>query len=139
MQAEHAVAFGLGFVEPLIAGTLMGKFGEGGSVAFHVGRLVAQENRLDVDEHAVLARAIDFGVANTADGAAPGLAAERADVVVGKLDGNIQIDADLAQGIAQVFVSVVWVAAGIEHHDVTAAAEHHVVEARFSKWPPSER
>src|SRR4051812_8316761 len=86
--AEHAIALGLRFVEPLVRGALVREGGVLLEVAHHVGRLIAEDFGFDVEKPAGVAVA----VIDLCDGAA--LFGTQAAVV--ELDGDVEVDADLA-------------------------------------------
>src|SRR6185312_801060 len=53
--AEHAVAFGLGFGEPLVGGGFVGKVRMFGVIALDVGGLAALDDGLEIEQVAVIA------------------------------------------------------------------------------------
>ena len=58
VDAEHSVAFGLRFVEPLIAGALVWESLIGSLIGGNIRRLIAQHDRFDIQQNPIFQRLI---------------------------------------------------------------------------------
>src|SRR6185436_1802733 len=93
------------------------------------------DRRLDVDQRAVRhARAVHLRVPDAAEGAVArigrDLGAPRVDPdAVLEVDRDPEVDADLADGIAEVTEVARGIAAGVADQDEPATAAHHLVDA----------
>src|SRR4051812_22828657 len=88
--AKHAITLRLRFVEPLVGGALVREGQVLFGVTHDVGRLIAEDLGLHVDEPAGIAVA----VIDLRDGATLVFA----HAAIQKLNSNVEIDADLAEG-----------------------------------------
>src|ERR1043166_8819742 len=136
--AEGAVALELRLVEELVGGRLVREGVVRPLVVEHVLRLLAVDGGLDVDEHAVLRVLVYAGVSDPPDG--PVAAAAASPLLAGRVErlaedghllevyGHAEVNANLADGVAEVFELVVGVRRGIADDDEAAAAQNHLVE-----------
>jgi len=92
-----------------------------GPIAGDVGRFIAAYHGLDVEKISVFPGIIHQAVADPRDGATLGLLPQGLEGTILEIDADLHVDAELAQGVAQVFVGKFQVAARIGHHDITAA------------------
>src|ERR1043166_4262298 len=111
--------------------------GAEGAVALEL-RLAAVDGGLDVDEHAVLRVLVYAGVSDPPDG--PVAAAAASPLLAGRVErlaedghllevyGHAEVNANLADGVAEVFELAVGVRRGIADDDEAAAAQNHLVE-----------
>ena len=133
MDAERAIALELRFVEPLICRRFVGEFRTGARVVVDVDRLVSRPRRLHVDEESLLGlRAVDRAVVDRRHGRVQvrlPLSVLRHLRRRRERDRHAEVDADLANRVAEILERVPAVAAGIADDDVVAAAEHHLVHA----------
>ena len=51
------------------------------------------------------------------------------------VDGDAEVDADLADGVAEILEDVLRVGAGVADDDAVAAAQHHLVQAEVLEVP----
>src|SRR5947209_8910989 len=125
---QHTITLGLRFVEPLVRRRLVGEGGVRLGIAQHIGRLVTEQHRFDIDEIAGLAGSIDRGIVDPRHGAALLFVAQRTNPMVLEDNRNIEVNTDFAQGVAQVLIGEVAVAASIQDHDGPAAPQHHLIK-----------
>jgi len=138
MFAEAAVGLELGFVEELVRGRFVGKGGVTRGVVLDVRRLVPGQRGFEIDQGAGGGVGIHFVVANHADGvvATAGLGVGGPlDLVEIQFDVDSQIDADLPDGVAEIFKVELRVTPGIHHEDAVTAAQDHFVQAEIFEMP----
>ena len=131
VHSEEAVALQLRFAKPLVGRWLMWKFRVRGGIIGDVGRFIARQHRLDVNEYSVGLRSIDLRVSDRAEGTAMNRAFRflwRHDFDV---DRDAQIDPDFADGVPEILKDIIKILPGIDHEDEFAAAQHHFVEAEI--------
>ena len=136
VEAQAAVAFELGLIEPLVAGGLVRKRGVLGRVIQHVLGLIAGERRLDVDQVSILrAWPVHRAIGDPAAGAMLGFRRDlfRHGDAVGEFNRDAQVDANLSSGVAQVVEVEGRVRRSIHHDDGGASPQHHLVEAQILK------
>src|SRR5688500_7911551 len=135
MKAQRAIAFELRFAEPLVGRRFMRERIHRLGVTVHVigHRMLASstQSRLDVEQPARRRALVDRVIVDAGRGAVqPDLG-----VAVGKdlyflleADRHAEVDANLADGIAEVAQLAVGIAAGIAHKNVAAATQDDFVQ-----------
>ena len=94
-------------------------------IVLHVRRLVAGQRRFYIDQGAGRGVGVDLIITDGADGvmAVAGLDAGRSlDLLEVEVDVDAQVDADLANGVAEILEGEMRVAACIHYEDAVAAA-----------------
>ena len=137
VEAQRAVALELRLVEELVARGLMGKGRVLGRVAEDIGRLVAGERRLDVEQRprrerravgvARVEAVVPDGANRAVAFAAAGDGRQLAQI---DLDVHAEVGAAPLDGVAEVLEGDVAVLPGIAGDDEPAAAPHQFVEAQ---------
>ena len=137
VKAQRPIALELRLVEELVARGLVWKRGMLRRVAEHVGRLVAGERALDVEERSGNFRGIAFlhrrqpVVANRPHRAVPHRAAIGAGTQVAQIDVDVDAEVRAAplDGIAKILERDIAVVSGVARDDQPAATAHQLVDA----------
>ena len=93
-----------------------------------IGRFQAAEGWFDVKQGAIGAGAVELRIVNRSDCVVADLRAGLLGRDGVDVDGDAEVDADFAYGVAKILEDIVTVAAGVDDHDVPATAENHFVE-----------
>src|ERR1700722_18728500 len=152
MRTERPVALELRFAEPLINRRLVREILAAARVAIDVVRYLAAalpgdmppQGRFDVDELAIGDISVNGAVTDVRNGAVQARPARLVGALgfVGKdfdlfpeLDGDAEIDADLANGIAEILECEAAVVARVAHQNMAATAQYHFVQSEIVEMP----